>query len=115
MKVRFILDWGLEYYSFKLYDWELPFFPNIGHSIEILDIFCPGGGNEDYPNNEYLKEVWNCKFKGRGKYAGQTVSMERLLINAYSLKVININWMSDIAEVFITSDLYDKNLWDEVK
>lgn len=113
MKVSFIFDWALEYYRFNIYNWQLPFFPNIGDSIEILDIFCPNGSEEDYINNEYLKGVWNIEFKGRGNYAGQVITMGRLLVNSYNLKVVEKNWMSDCVEIFITSNLYNKDLWDE--
>lgn len=112
MKVSFILEWGLEYYRFKTYDWKLPYFPNVGHTLEILDIFCPDGRREDYPENEYLKDYWNLEFKGRGDYAGEVITMERLLCNPYHLKIIGINWMSDVTEVFFTSNLYKKDLWD---
>ncbi|MDR1502011.1 MAG: hypothetical protein LBT43_06105 [Prevotella sp.] len=113
MNVSFILDWGLDFFRFKTYDWKLPYFPNIGHSIEILEIFCPNGREEDYLNNEYLKEFWSIEFKGRGEYSGQVITMSRLLLNAYSLKITEINWMSDTAEIFLTSKLYNKDLWEQ--
>jgi hypothetical protein len=34
-------------------------------------------------------------------------------MNAYSLKITEINWQSDTAEVFLTTNLYNKDLWDQ--
>jgi len=97
MIVSINFEFATDIYPFVV-DWKLPYFPSIGHSLELEDIL----------SDTQLEEAKNIKFVGKGKYQGINTSLFSVLRDCYDNKITQINWRKEGAEIFILNQNYSQ-------